>query len=157
MFRKQFEKKPVDACIVVLMSHGRYNTIVTKDEKEVQIWTNVITKFKDVNCPALKNKPKIFIVQACQNIVQHVDGDDGCKDMLVCMSTTPGDVSYRDQTDGSWYISKLVEVLKQDPSLEIIKVLKKVSLRTILLHNYLLDRIAGQIKTEISIFKVTEF
>jgi len=142
MFRKQFEEKAVDACIVVLMSHRKYNTITTTDEKDVNIWEQVIDKFHHVNCGALTGIPKIFIVQACQNIfLDHTDGpeeekDDGYKDILVCTSTCPGKVAYRDPKTGSKYISKLLEVFEKNPSLEIIEMLKKVSSLTNLLCSY---------------------
>jgi len=140
MFCKQFEKKAVDACIVVLMSHGKCNTITTTDEKDVNIWKQVIDKFHHVNCGALKGIPKIFIIQACQDIFpEHKDGpkeDDGYKDMLVCMSTCPGNVAYRNPKTGSKYISKLLEVFEKNPSLEIREMLEKVSSLTNLLRSY---------------------
>lgn len=51
--------------VVVLLSHGGEGTVCASDWKQLRI-NDLKLEFDNVNCPQLKNKPKIFIVQACQ-------------------------------------------------------------------------------------------
>ncbi|CAL4255171.1 unnamed protein product, partial [Meganyctiphanes norvegica] len=64
-FTKDPELKDVDSCIIVIMSHGDKEGFYTKDHKRISI-DYVIHKFSNTNCPLLKDKPKIFILQFCR-------------------------------------------------------------------------------------------
>jgi len=118
-FKSQFSKTEVDSCVVICMGHGESNGFILVDGQTINIWTDLIYRFDNTSCPQLINKPKIFIFQACQNFsnVQQRSSMDSnsfrpqpiMSDALVCFSTIPGNVSYRDSYLGSWYIYCLTE------------------------------------------------
>ena len=67
-----------DCFLFMLSSHGEmYKTnfmdggeehgILCSDD-EMILTREILEKFNDVNCPTLKDKPKIFIIQACRGI-----------------------------------------------------------------------------------------
>ena len=51
--------------VVVLMSHGEDGYIRGKDGREIYL-KEVLQLFKPDRCPNLRNKPKMFFVQACR-------------------------------------------------------------------------------------------
>ncbi len=54
-----------DMCIVCILSHGDSGLIYSTDGREVSTeW--VLRRFNNEGCPALKGKPKFFILQACR-------------------------------------------------------------------------------------------
>jgi hypothetical protein len=55
----------VDSLIVVLMSHGNNEDIygVDCDKREIM---SLVKFFDRDRCPAMKHKPKMFIVNACR-------------------------------------------------------------------------------------------
>lgn len=60
-----------DCIVVSIMSHGEEgdtqesSQIITADARKIQVsW--ILEQFNNVNCPALINKPKIFIFQICR-------------------------------------------------------------------------------------------
>lgn len=73
-FINQFCTKPVDACIVAIMSHGKEGHIRSHDAEDLRdtsgnywhFYDDILKRFNNRHCPSLKGKPKIFIVQACQ-------------------------------------------------------------------------------------------
>nr|AFN02465.1 caspase-8 [Ciona savignyi] len=116
-----------DCFVCVVMSHGLAGCVYGVDGLSVS--TSKISKsFRPDNCPSLIGKPKIFFFQACQGD-RTMDGhsapvddveSDGLPgrqivpseaDFLIGHSTVPGYLSYRSRTDGSWFISTLVESL----------------------------------------------
>ena len=69
-----------DSVICCLMSHGKLGVVLGKDDGEFQI--NSIYELLDPrNCPALKGKPKMIFIQACQGSLLappvEVTSDDG--------------------------------------------------------------------------------
>ena len=50
--------------ILVILSHGRDGKIITSSGREYQI-ESIYEKFNNRECPALKGKPKFFIIQVC--------------------------------------------------------------------------------------------
>uniref|UniRef100_I3J831 Uncharacterized protein n=1 Tax=Oreochromis niloticus TaxID=8128 RepID=I3J831_ORENI len=64
-----FSKHPklfhTDSVFVVLMSHGGTGTICGSDLKDFKIDT-IYERLNTKNCPALMNKPKVIIIQACR-------------------------------------------------------------------------------------------
>ena len=61
---------PFNAFVMIVMSHGRENDfIVGVDDKSIKV-EDLLTEFKEASCPSLKNKPKVFIIQACRGTVR---------------------------------------------------------------------------------------
>lgn len=61
----------VDCCFVVIMSHG--NQGVSVEETNIVTYDNglyptydLISNFSSMNCPALIQKPKVFLFQTCR-------------------------------------------------------------------------------------------
>ncbi|XP_039464288.1 uncharacterized protein LOC116328508 isoform X2 [Oreochromis aureus] len=69
-----FSKHPklfnTDSVFVVLMSHGDLGTICGSDLKDFET-DKIYERLNTKNCPALMNKPKVIIIQACRG------GNDG--------------------------------------------------------------------------------
>ncbi|CAM1311703.1 Uncharacterised protein g5781 [Pycnogonum litorale] len=66
----EFAQKPehaeADAAVVCIMSHGRRgNDFLGSDGGYVKLM-EIIKLFNNYNCPFLKEKPKIFLIQACR-------------------------------------------------------------------------------------------
>ncbi|XP_062299573.1 caspase a-like [Scomber scombrus] len=64
--------KDTDSVFVVIMSHGDQNTVHgvningnQQDTEQKFPIKNIFTHLNTVNCPKLRNKPKIIIIQAC--------------------------------------------------------------------------------------------
>ncbi|KAK6177287.1 hypothetical protein SNE40_015414 [Patella caerulea] len=128
--------------IMIVMSHGSKGNIYGVDGEEVEI-EKLTNCFNSVNCPKLKGKPKLFFIQACQdvkkeNITQtaikdeeisiskkmdqlHIskDASDGdgeaasMTDFVIAMATMPGYVSWRRTDIGTWFIQAIVYVFKK--------------------------------------------
>lgn len=142
-----------DCVIVTILSHGEIvpfvdkktgeesHTILAHDQlsyihaKDIKYPLQMIFKyFTDQRCPTLKDKPRIFIIQACQGD----DLDEGItlvpkkkktekdgidfeplkmepilphKDFLIAYSTLPGFYSFRNSRFGSWFIRELCKEL----------------------------------------------
>lgn len=60
------EHKDADALIVCVMSHGAAGLVYGSDNGKVNIEKDIVMPFNGYNCPDLIDKPKIFIIQACQ-------------------------------------------------------------------------------------------
>ncbi|XP_075956101.1 caspase a-like [Anarhichas minor] len=144
-FSKHPKLKETDSVLVVIMSHGKLGSVLGVDwKKEISDnerpdefpIDNIYKHLGPEKCPALLNKPKIIIIQACrgggEGSVLVTDGanpavvsdnageenieDDGLrfvnkeKDFISLLSCTPDTVSYRHSGDGSFLIQYVVEV-----------------------------------------------
>ena len=116
-----------DSFVCCILSHGYLDGVYGTDGKPVKI-NDIASSFKGISCPALVNKPKLFFIQACRGededkgvaVQADARGDKGDAlrrslpseaDFLFGYATPPGNVSWRSPQYGSWYISKLCEVL----------------------------------------------
>ncbi|XP_067119685.1 caspase-3-like [Centruroides vittatus] len=136
-FSKDPEHCYADSCIIIIMSHGRKDIIYGTCGDEVKL-KDIFKLFNNEKCGALKNKPKLFFIQACQGekldsgTSQNSDvipsfrevSSDGSPfpqersnfitrlptwtDMLMTYYTING---YRSFRDGSWFIQHLIDVL----------------------------------------------
>ncbi|XP_008952013.4 caspase-4 isoform X2 [Pan paniscus] len=137
-FATRPEHKSSDSTFLVLMSHGILEGIcgTVHDEKkpDVLLYDTIFQIFNNRNCLSLKDKPKVIIVQACrganhgelwvrdspaslevassqssENLEEdavyktHVE-----KDFIAFCSSTPHNVSWRDSTMGSIFITQLI-------------------------------------------------
>ena len=138
-FSKLDDHKKFCCCAVALMSHGDEGHIYGFEGKKVSV-NELIVYFSDQNCPNLKDKPKLFIIQACRNNVSSKPptrepdnvsqksplmrlmsldlSSDSVKrnsraDMLIAYSTASGNKSYRNKKTGSIFIQNLIDVFNK--------------------------------------------
>ncbi|XP_013763525.1 caspase-5-like [Pundamilia nyererei] len=124
---QKFSKHPqlvhTDSVFVVIMSHGSLGAVCGTDCKPFKT-ENIYKLLNTENCPALHNKPKVIIIQACRggensslfasgrnietDAVVHKE-----KDFISLLSCTPNTVSYRDPSYGSFFIQYIVEVFNE--------------------------------------------
>lgn len=155
-----------DCLIVTILSHGdlipfvhektnkEHFTILSHDQMSHVAARDILyplqihfSYFTDEKCPSLKNKPKIFLVQACQG----TQLDEGFHmlqkrkktetdslgfrplkmkpilphpDYLIAYSTLPGFYSFRNTNYGSWFIQALCQELRENSSkYDLMKIL----------------------------------
>jgi hypothetical protein len=117
-----------DSFVCCLLTHGKMDGVFGADGNLISV-AELASILKGASCPTLNGKPKMFFVQACRGDDEDkgatLESDDGpdsnrlgrslpnAADFLFAYSTAPGTVSWRSIQYGSWYISKLCEVLDQ--------------------------------------------
>ncbi|CAO1419814.1 unnamed protein product [Diamesa tonsa] len=120
-----------DCLLVTVMSHGMEDgrILAADNEYNVQeLWENFIGN----NCESLIGKPKLFFIQACRGSM--VDPDPifvipNLADLLVMYSTAEDHYSFRNTTQGSWFIQALCEELKTNPNKDLMWILTGVNRR----------------------------
>ncbi|XP_034995992.2 caspase-4 isoform X2 [Zootoca vivipara] len=145
-FAAQEEHKTSDSTFVVLMSHGlREGLCGVKHEdscRDLLSVDTVFSTFNNKNCPALRGKPKVIVIQACRgenkgfayvsdsatpsaaplSPVQWPEEDfesDAIhkvhveSDFICLYSTTPDNVSWRSPKTGSLFITQLIKDIKE--------------------------------------------
>uniref|UniRef100_A0A3B5MA40 Caspase a n=1 Tax=Xiphophorus couchianus TaxID=32473 RepID=A0A3B5MA40_9TELE len=137
-FAEHPKLRDTDSVFVVIMSHGKREFVLgvnhseeNKDEFPVD---NIYRHLGPQECPALMNKPKIIIIQACRgggasdkvvcdDVSQQLPANGGGKivddairyvhkekDFISLLSSTPDTVSYRREDLGSFLIQYIAEV-----------------------------------------------
>ncbi|TDH07900.1 hypothetical protein EPR50_G00111240 [Perca flavescens] len=130
--------------VCVLLSHGDEGVMYGTDGAEK---LEELTKyFKGDRCKSLVGKPKLFFIQACRG----AELDDGIDtdsvdaqtseripveaDFLYAYSTAPGYYSWRNVTNGSWFMQALCEMLMRfRGELELMQIMTRVN-RKVALH-----------------------
>ncbi|CAB1327147.1 unnamed protein product, partial [Coregonus sp. 'balchen'] len=71
-FRTFRDELPCDvSCLmVVIMCHGRLGHISVSNGEEIEL-EEIYQMFNNRLCPALREKPKLFVVQACRGVKEH--------------------------------------------------------------------------------------
>ncbi|XP_019946087.2 caspase-3-like [Paralichthys olivaceus] len=132
--------------VCVLLSHGDEGVIYGTDGCERL--ENLTRNFKGDRCKSLVGKPKLFFIQACRGSAL----DDGAMietdsvdeqtseripveaDFLYAYSTAPGYYSWRNTSNGSWFMQSLCEMLMQHKGkLELMQIMTRVN-RKVALH-----------------------
>ncbi|EPY79961.1 caspase-1 isoform 1 [Camelus ferus] len=143
VFAARPEHRTSDSTFLVLMSHGIRSGICGKKySEEVPDVLDVNTIFQTLNtmnCPSLKDKPKVIIIQACRgdregvvwlkdsaeasgqsNLLDPKDFEEDAikkahveKDFIAFCSSTPDNVSWRHPMLGSLFIIKLIKILQE--------------------------------------------
>ena len=128
-----------DCLVVCVLTHGDANCLYAKDDKYYVEY--LFDSFKSDLCKTLAGKPKIFIIQACRGdrldngSIINFDVEDSNSsdvripqwaDFLMAYSTIPGFYSWRNTTNGSWFIQAFVSAL-----IEYSKELDLLSIFTI--------------------------
>ncbi|XP_072902495.1 caspase-3-like isoform X3 [Hemitrygon akajei] len=141
----------MDCFVCCILSHGEKDVVMGIDGKHLQI-TNLRNLFSGSQCPSLLEKPKIFIIQACQGrnpqkpcfivssnsdletdaFPQSIPED---RDFLIAMSTIPNCFSYR-TSKGSWFIQTLCECLEEYcvKKYDLLSILTEVNRRVSEIH-----------------------
>ena len=124
-----------DSFICFITSHGNNDGILGVDDRVVKA-AELVDIVKPGSCKKLVGKPKIFIIQACRgneapnqvNIVFDNDPNQPrpppsnniaippTADFLFAFCTTPRTVAMRSDTQGSFYVKILYEMLKEHSS-----------------------------------------
>ena len=104
-----------DTFVFIIMSHGGVGDSVCGVDGRSASIQEIMSEFKAINCPTLRNKPKLFFMQCCRGstaefispaISCHVDrlvtdstlARSACPqeaDFLLAFASAPGYVSYR--------------------------------------------------------------
>uniref|UniRef100_A0A8C6TJM7 Caspase-8 n=1 Tax=Neogobius melanostomus TaxID=47308 RepID=A0A8C6TJM7_9GOBI len=128
------DHRNMDCVVCCFLSHGQEGSIFGVDGQTVSI-TKLKRLFNGAQCPSLVDKPKLFFIQACQGTNEQqmvsiqTDGPASCSiesdatkmeesipseaDFLLGMATVPSYFSYRERSNGSWYIQALCKNLVQ--------------------------------------------
>nr|UDP03913.1 caspase-1b [Carassius auratus] len=133
-FSKRHEHKDSDSTFVVIMPHGiriqNKDAIIgvhyheDKHPTDYFFVEDIFTHLNSENCPALIDKPKVILIQACRGnheggvyVHDSVPESDSWvhkeKDFVCFMSTIPGVKAYRSSVDGSFFISYIVDELSK--------------------------------------------
>nr|XP_008260284.1 caspase-13 [Oryctolagus cuniculus]XP_051676216.1 caspase-13 [Oryctolagus cuniculus] len=142
-FAARPEHNSSDSTFVVLMSHGILDGICgimhSDKTQDVLPYDTVFRTLNNRNCISLRDKPKVIIVQACRGAnhgeVWFSDSpmalansssqlpenlqDDGIykthveKDFIAFCSSTPHNLSWRDITKGSLFITQLISCFQK--------------------------------------------
>lgn len=117
------DHKGHDSFVCCILTHGETNVVHGADSKEVRLLDFTGTMKL---CPTLREKPKMFFVQACRGDSEHlgldIQRDSGPTvtatipqeaDFFFGYATPTGNAAYRSKRHGSWYISELCKVFAQ--------------------------------------------
>uniref|UniRef100_A0A669C4L0 Caspase-3 n=1 Tax=Oreochromis niloticus TaxID=8128 RepID=A0A669C4L0_ORENI len=126
--------------VCVMLSHGDEGVIYGTDGCEK--FDTLVQCFKGNHCKGLVGKPKLFFIQACRGSALdggaiEVDsvGDEQTSekipveaDFLYAYSTAPGYYSWRNTSNGSWFIQTLCEMLERySGKLDLMQIMTRVS------------------------------
>ncbi|XP_067121909.1 caspase-like [Centruroides vittatus] len=117
-----------DCFVCCILTHGDQNVLFGRDGRFAT--DNIYAPFKGDVCTSLAGKPKLFFIQACQGdrldhgvlLADSLDTTDGISqvykipahaDFLIAYSTIPGFYSWRNTSQGSWFIQALSRVLEE--------------------------------------------
>ena len=130
-----------DCFVCCVLSHGEEGVIYGIDQS-VEI-DHLISPFK--SCRSLFGKPKLFFIQACRGtkLMESISVTDTNPyktvsvdkipieaDFLIAYSTVAGHFSWRNSSNGSWFVQTLCDVfLEYGMQLEILQILTIVSRR----------------------------
>ncbi|XP_007239273.3 caspase a isoform X1 [Astyanax mexicanus] len=132
-FAGRSEHAESDSTFVVIMSHGQRDKISgihhgPDNPDDFLPVDNIFNHLNTANCPALLNKPKVILIQACRggkaggtwvsdshsDEEPDLEGDASYehneKDFISLLSCTPETKAYRDPVNGALFIGFLVQV-----------------------------------------------
>ncbi|KAA0702809.1 Caspase-1 [Triplophysa tibetana] len=149
-FAQRDEHKNSDSTFVVIMSHGMLDAIlgINYDEKNKDVFPieKIYAHLNSRNCPALVDKPKVILIQACRGENDgHVWVNDGVpqepmeieaddyvhkeKDFISLLSCTPDTKSYRHVKLGTFYVQSILKVFRKDAHKDHIEELFRKVMR----------------------------
>ncbi|XP_041857409.1 caspase-8 [Melanotaenia boesemani] len=138
----------MDCLVCFVLSHGQEGGVHGVDGLIVRL-EELMDPFVGLKCPSLVEKPKLFFIQACQgnNTQKPVEADGpelsniccdakadkksipSDADFLLGMATVPSCVSFRERSNGTWYIQSLCKNLVQlvPSGCDLVSILTKVN------------------------------
>ncbi|XP_022917983.2 caspase-6-like [Onthophagus taurus] len=149
MYAENYETEHSNSLIVIFMSHGDKNNVLYTRDGHIE----VMDVIQPLSVP-FKNKPKMFIFQACKgtvddiktNMIQHETNElifpiyNLPSDTIIYYSTVEGNVSIRDFIDGTWLISELCKnFLMYGRREDIISLLQRTTKCVSIYQTYLKD------------------
>jgi len=139
-----------DCIFVAVLSHGEMGILYAQDQpfKPDRLWCH----FNAEKCPTLAGKPKLFFIQACQgdqldggvrlHAVAKTETDSSAHtykipshaDFLIAYSTIPGFYSWRNTSNGSWFVQALCKELNSETASarDLLSILTRVTRRVAL-------------------------
>nr|UDP03278.1 caspase-1a [Carassius auratus] len=144
-FARREEHAHSDSTFVVIMSHGKRDAVLgvhysSSNPSDTFPVDNIYRCLNSENCPGLRDKPKVILIQACRGGETgrlwasdgepeepvKIEGDDFVhkeRDFISLMSCTPDTKSYRHVENGTFYVQNLVDVLMKHAHEEHIEEL----------------------------------
>ncbi|XP_064800776.1 caspase-8-like [Oncorhynchus masou masou] len=145
----------MDCLVCCVLSHGLEGGVYGVDGLEVSV-RELTEPFSGLECSSLRDKPKLFFIQACQgnkdqkqvfiqsdgpapssttsssictDAVVHRDSIPTDADFLLGMATLPHFSSFRDKRQGTWFIQSLCQnLINLVPSgYDLLSILTKVN------------------------------
>lgn len=135
-----------DCFVCCILTHGDRDVLYATDGKFPV--DSVMDPFRGNVCPTLLGKPKLFFIQACRGdrldegtpaVLETSDSPGQIyripthADFLAAYSTVPGFYSWRNTSQGSWFIQALCSVLQERArSVDLLSMLTVVCRRVAL-------------------------
>ncbi|XP_061092523.1 caspase-8 isoform X1 [Conger conger] len=142
----------MDCLVCCVLSHGELGSVCGVDGLTLPV-RDLTQPFSGMHCASLRDKPKLFFIQACQGkkeqlpVLIQSDGHGSTEpdlatdavalqdtipaeaDFLLGMATVPEFASFRHRTEGSWFIQSLCEnlVLLVPSGYDLLSILTKVN------------------------------
>jgi len=145
-----YDHTDADCIFVAVLSHGEMGILYAQDQpfKPDRLWCH----FNAEKCPTLAGKPKLFFIQACQgdqldggvrlHAVAKTETDSNAHtykipshaDFLIAYSTIPGFYSWRNTSNGSWFVQALCKELNSETAAarDLLSILTRVARRVAL-------------------------
>merc|ERR1712083_767286 len=101
-------------CIVIILSHGNDGGLINAADGKSVPTEYVLRRFNNDACPALKGKPKFFVLQACRGdevdfgYVPRLETQES--EACSLDASVPGFVANRNLYRGTWLIECLCYV-----------------------------------------------
>ncbi|CAB1328532.1 unnamed protein product [Coregonus sp. 'balchen'] len=145
----------MDCLVCCVLSHGQQGCVYGVDGQKVSV-RELTGPFSGLKCSSLRDKPKLFFIQACQGTKEQKpvfiqsdgpgpsstttssictdavvlkDSIPNDADFLLGMATVPHFASFRDKRQGTWFIQSLCQnLIKLVPSgYDLLSILTKVN------------------------------
>lgn len=125
--------------VCVLLSHGDEGVVYGTDG--VERLDTLTAAFKGDRCRGLLGKPKLFFIQACRGSAldqgsmletdsvseQRTEKIPVEADFLYAYSTAPGFYSWRNTSNGSWFVQSLCQMIQLHGDLELMQIMTRVN------------------------------
>ena len=107
---KRYEKK--NFLFVFFLTHGDSSGVYGTDGKLLR-FQDIQKQLTAENCPAFNRKPKILVFPTCRKGEENSGTRAVEYDFLLAFGTQPDSPAYRDEEEGSYYITQLLSVIER--------------------------------------------